>query len=201
VFKALDDLKASDLRSGQPEGEIPFLRFAADAQGLFDEWRSDLEAKLRREEEHPILVSHLAKYRKLMPALALVLQTIARVEGSEGFVGEVSLTAAMQAAAWCDFLEAHARRCYQSVTDVAKTAAGALALKVRGGKLANPFTAREVYLAGWSGLSHRDDVARATAVLEGANWLHAEEVKTDRERGGRPTIKYHINPKLLEAKK
>jgi hypothetical protein len=202
IFSALSDLKVSNLGAEQADGsELAFLRFAADAQPLFDEWRGDLEAKLRRDEEHPILVSHLAKYRKLMPALALVLHTVSVVEGSAGFGGGVSLIAATQAAAWCDFLEAHARRSYQSVTDVANTAAGALAVKIRNRKLASPFRARDVYQSGWSGLSERDDVYRAITMLEGANWLRPEEVKTDREHGGRPSIQFHINPKLFEAKK
>jgi putative DNA primase/helicase len=203
VFSALNSLQGKDVGGEQPEGsEMVCLRFADDAQALFDEWRGDLEAKLRREEEHPILVSHLAKYRKLMPALALVFHTIAAVEGgSGGFGGSVSMTAATQAAAWCDFLESHARRCYQSVTDADNTAASALSLKIRSGKLSNPFRARNVYQAGWAGLSERDDAYRAISVLEDAHWLRSEAVKTDRDRGGRPSVQFHINPKLLEVKK
>jgi len=181
IFSTLDNLTPSALGCEQAEGsEIGFLRFAADAQSLFDEWRADLEAKLRREEEHPILISHLAKYRKLMPAIALLLHAIACVEGSGTFDSTVSLQATIQAAAWSDFLEAHARRCYQSVTDATNTAAGALALKIRGGKLANPFRARDVYRAGWAGLSEREDAYRAIAVLEAAGWLRPEDVKADR---------------------
>jgi hypothetical protein len=87
------------------------------------------------------------------------------------------------------------------VTDVATTAAGALALKIRRGKLTNPFSARDVYQCGWAGLSQSDDVRWAITVLESANWLREEEVKTDSDRGGRPSVQYRINPKLLKAKK
>ncbi|MGO9257924.1 MAG: DUF3987 domain-containing protein [Bryobacteraceae bacterium] len=44
------------------------LRFAADAQGLFIEWLAELEAKIRGDELHPALISHLSKYRSLMPS-------------------------------------------------------------------------------------------------------------------------------------
>ena len=202
IFSALDNLNPSELGCEEAQGsDISFLRFSPDAQSLFDEWRADLEAKLRREDEHPILVSHLAKFRKLMPAVALVLHTIACVEGSGVFDGGVSLHATTQAAAWSDHLEAHARRAYQPVTDASNTAAGALALKIRGGKLGNPFRARDVYRSGWAGLSDRDDVHRAIAVLEAAHWLRAEDIKADTETGGRPSVQFRINPSLLEATK
>lgn len=54
------------------------LKFAPDAQELFVEWIHELEHKLRSDELHPALVSHLAKYRKLMPALALLFELAGR---------------------------------------------------------------------------------------------------------------------------
>ena len=48
------------------------LRFGSDAQQLFIEWLADLEAKSRAGELHLALISHLSRYRKLMPALALL---------------------------------------------------------------------------------------------------------------------------------
>ena len=46
------------------------LRFAPEAQRLFNEWRTCLEQRLRNGELGPALESHLAKYRSLMPSLA-----------------------------------------------------------------------------------------------------------------------------------
>src|SRR5712671_5044743 len=60
--------------------ERPFLRFAPEAQGRFDAWRGALEATLRREDDHPVLLSHLAKYRSLMPSLALIVHLIDAVD-------------------------------------------------------------------------------------------------------------------------
>ena len=42
---------------------------------------------------------------------------------------------ALRAAAWCDYLEAHARRCYGLLTDDGLRAAQAPADKVREGKV------------------------------------------------------------------
>lgn len=55
------------------EGPMRF-RFAPDAQELFIKWLARLEARVRGEELHPALVSHLGKYRSLMPALALLFE-------------------------------------------------------------------------------------------------------------------------------
>jgi hypothetical protein len=50
------------------------FRFAPDAQLLFVEWLTELEGKVRGSELHPALVSHLSKYRSLMPSLALLFE-------------------------------------------------------------------------------------------------------------------------------
>ena len=65
--------------------------------------------------------SHLAKYRSLLPSLALLFHLIDGVD--TGRRGPVSRAAAAQAAAWCEYLAAHARRLYAAVTDAARGAA------------------------------------------------------------------------------
>jgi putative DNA primase/helicase len=109
VFQRLNGLEAARVGAEEltPE-EVPFLRFDAAGQERFDGWRADLEQRLRAEDDHPVLLSHLAKYRSLMPALALILHVIDGVDTGVG--GPVSGVAAERAAAWCRYLEAHARR-------------------------------------------------------------------------------------------
>ncbi len=77
-------------------GATPSLRFDAAAQELFDGWRAELEHRLRAEEDHPVLLSHLAKYRSLLPSLALLFHLIDGVD--TGRRGPVSRAAAAQAA-------------------------------------------------------------------------------------------------------
>jgi hypothetical protein len=48
------------------------LRLDDEAQAIFDEWRMKLEGRLKSAELHPAFESHLAKYRKLVPSLALI---------------------------------------------------------------------------------------------------------------------------------
>src|SRR5712692_6750473 len=50
------------------------FRFAPDAQELFIDWLSELEARIRAGELPSALVCHLSKYRSLMPSLALLFE-------------------------------------------------------------------------------------------------------------------------------
>ena len=110
VFKRLDALDPEDFgASGEDEEGIPAVRFTDEAQEVFDRWRDELEVRLRTAELPPALESHLAKYRSLMPSLALIFQLIEFVDGT-GEGGAVGLRPALQAAAWCEYLETHASK-------------------------------------------------------------------------------------------
>jgi hypothetical protein len=137
VFQRLTTLEPAALGAEEltPE-ELPCLRFEAAAQACFDAWRGDLEQTLRAEEDHPVLLSHVAKYRSLMPSLALLGHLIDGVAG--GPPGPVSRAAAARAVAWCEYLQGHARRLYASVTDPARVAAAVLATKITHGRLRPP---------------------------------------------------------------
>ena len=98
IFQRLNtlDLATRGAEELTPE-ERPFLRLDAEAQELFDAWRGDLEPKLRAEEDHPVLLSHRAKYRSLMPSLAVTFHLIDGVDA--GPRGPVSRAAAEPAVA------------------------------------------------------------------------------------------------------
>ena len=151
-----------------------------------------MEQRLRAEDEHPALLSHLAKYRSLMPSLALILHLIDGVDAGVG--GPVSGVAAERAAAWCQYLEAHARRLYATVTDRVRVAAALLASRMARGRLASPFTAREVYRNDWTGLTEPRVVEEALECLRELGWLRPEAVIA--RDGGRPTVRFHVNPRV-----
>ena len=139
-----------------------------------------------------MLLSHLAKYRSLLPSLALLFHLIDGVD--TGRRGPVSGAAAAQAAAWCEYLAAHARRLYTAVTDAARVAAALLATRLAGGRLASPFTAREVYRQEWTGLTEPRVVHGALECLEELGWIRPEALRAP--DGGRPTVRFHLNPRL-----
>ena len=195
VFRKLDGLDPVTVGAEAVEkGGPPFLRFAPDAQEFFDAWREDLENnKLRAEHESPLIESHLAKYRSLMPALALLFHLVDVVDGQVN--GPVTLQSAKLAAAWCDFLESHVRRIYSASFEGDPEPALRLAERIKSGRVPSPFTVRQVAQNDWSGLNSAEQVERAVGKLEQLNWLRGVEVAT----GGRPKTEYHINP-LVERK-
>ena len=174
------------------------FRFAADAQQLFAEWQAELEPRIRGSELPPALISHLSNYRSLMPSLALLFELADSAAGLGG--GEsVSLDHTKQAAAWCDFLEAHARRVYSCITTPQLRAARELAGKIKMRKVGadGSFSCREVYLKGWSGLDTPESVKLAAEVLEDAGWLRDMSGESGR-LGGRPSNRYEVNPAVWE---
>jgi hypothetical protein len=152
-----------------------------------------LEQKIRSRDEHPALEAHLAKYRSLMPSLALLFHLLEVVDGTAE--GAVSHQATTMAAAWCDFLEAHARRIYQGISQHGLFSAKRLADRITASALPSPFTAGTVLRKGWSGLSTLEEVRDAAEVLEDLHWLRSEKILAG-DKGGRPRFHYHINPRL-----
>jgi putative DNA primase/helicase len=171
-------------------------RFSPDAQELFIDWLAELEEKLRGDELHPAVVSHLSKFRKTMPALALLFQ-MADWTADNGGVGVVSLDHARQAAAWTAYLEDHARRVYSCITTpqlrAARELAGKIKSRVVGGD--GSFTCRDVYLKGWTGLDSPEAVRLAADLLADAGWLR-EQNDAPGPSGGRPSSRYWVNPKV-----
>jgi putative DNA primase/helicase len=184
------------------------FRFASDAQELFIEWLSELEAKIRGDELHPALISHLSKYRSLMPSLALLFE-LAEQAVFDVFDGAtlahsenlVSLENAKRAAAWCEYLESHARRVYSCVVTPQLRAARELADKIKRRKVGTDgfFSCRDVYTKGWSGLDSPDAVKQAAEVLQDAGWVRAADSESSDVLGrGRPAIRYEINPEVWQ---
>jgi len=185
LFARMSELDPQLMGAEIEENRAPFLRFDPAALELFVQWRGDFEHKQRDSDAHPALVAHFAKYRKLVPALALIFH-LAGQGGSQ--IGEDSL---LRALGWAELLETHARRAYASVQQARTEAARALLAKISVGAVPNPLRPRDVYLKGWSGLSDPDAVRRAVAFLEELDYVRPEIMQT----GGRSRTVYWINPK------
>lgn len=95
--------------------KFPYFRFDEEAHEIFVEWSTDLHRVRMPAEDNPIIVQHLAKYDKLFPTLALIFHLLDCA--ATGRRGPVNQDAALRAAAWCDYLESHARRCYGLLQD------------------------------------------------------------------------------------
>lgn len=179
--------------------KFPWFRFDADAQAVFIEWSEDLHRSRMPNEDEPIIRQHLAKFDKLFPALALVFHL---VEGAaEGVAGAVTKEAALRAAAWCEFLEAHARRCYGLLKDDGLRGAQALAAKLERGALEDGFTLRDVRRSQWRNLTADEAIQAALDWLEDEDWLRSEVSGGTGPGSGRRTARYWINPAVTVGRK
>jgi hypothetical protein len=171
----------------------PYFRFDDAAQELFYEWLIRLETVKLRGNEEGLLLEHLTKYRKLMPALALIFHLVSVADGTAR--GAVSAEATRLAIAWCDYLETHARRIYHMATDVTQQAAKALSRRIRKKEIEDNFTIRSLYRKGWQGLDDQELAEAACDELVRLGWLK-EMHQPASPAGGRSKTSYRINPKL-----
>jgi len=168
------------------------LHFSSEGQTIFTEWLHELQNKLKLDD-FPIILEHLAKYRSLMPTLALIIHLIECMDTGE--ITPVSVHAAKKAVTWCEYLETHARRVYGLVTDNKQQSATVLAKKIQAGKLKDGFTCRDVYRQNWHLLNTKELVQAACDELLEAGWL--KEEATTPAFGQKGKVEYRINPKIL----
>lgn len=188
TFQRLDAMTPGiDPESGE---EAPVVyRFSTDAQTQFEEWRQEFETALRSGEYHPAMESHLSKYRKLVPAVALVC---ALADGET----EVSRDSLLRALAWSDYLQTHATRAYAAGTRPATEGATALLAKIKAGAVADGFKPADIYLKGWAHLATPENAHAAINMLCDLQHLRMSE-KRPGSTGGRPSITFQINPSTM----
>lgn len=188
IFDCLDSLKF-DL-AGSPI----LLSFAEDAQEMFDQWQVDFEKKIRSGKLPAHLEAHLSKYKKMLPALCLILEHLKQAVGDlhPQVITIKTLEAALR---WLDYFESHACRVYGSGANAVLKAANDLIKRLQQGDISEPFTARDVYCGKhWAGLATITQVEEVLEFLIEKHFLVCKTLRT----GGRPTTKYWVNPKVFE---
>jgi putative DNA primase/helicase len=185
-FEWLDALTPESVGAVVEDGRIPFLRLALDAQEMFWQWLERLDKRLRSQDEHPAFEAHLSKYRKLVPALALVIHLI-----DEG-KGVITPQAVARALAWAEYLESHAARAYASVLRAEAEGARALLRRILKGEVSSPFTERDIYRNHWLHLASLEQTSEACRMLEAHGFIRSERHLT----GGRPSLHYLTHPEM-----
>jgi hypothetical protein len=196
VFERLADFDPLDWGATPADdlAKFPHFRFDDGGQAVFIEWSEDLHRGRIPTEDEPIIQQHLSKFDKLFPALALIFHLVDCV--ATGVRGPVSRAATIRAAAWCEYLEAHARRCYGLLKDDGLRAAQALAAKLERGALPNGFTLRDVRRHQWRSLTTDDAIQAALDWLEDEHWLRGEVTGGTGPGSGRRTTRYRIHPAI-----
>lgn len=198
AYQAIERLATLDFRQHGAlgdEGRLPYYRFTADAQAVFNEWLTELEGKLRNHDDEPVLLEHLGKYRSLMPSLALLFHVLGIANDKPA--GQVTKEDAERAAAWCEYLESHARRIYGLATNLTAQAASRLAVKIQKDLLPSAFTARDVYRKEWALLDDRQVIENACDELVALGWLKTR--RTPSSFGQKGKVEYLINPKTRQS--
>jgi putative DNA primase/helicase len=88
------------------------------------------------------------------------------------------------------YLKKHANRIYASVSGHDYAAVRVLAERLLDSQLPDGFTCRTLTLKGWAGLATKEQAQAAIDALVEYNWLIETEIRS----GGRPTVKYSLNP-------
>ena len=184
VFERLAELQPND-------DEPKVWRFSKEAQALFLEWFVPFNNELKGGDLHPAMESHLSKYRKLIPALALIFAQI-DTPYSNQVVGVTELARALD---WCEYLRSHAERIYQSATIPQTSGARVILKKVKNKTLVDGFTPREIAQKNWTGLNDVEAVRKALALLVDYDYLRVERTLTT-PVGGRSSERYFINPNI-----
>jgi len=194
IIQRLAEMDFTEFGAVQDDsGGSPYLRFSDEAQQAFNKWLTQLELKKLRADDHPIVLEHFGKYRSLMPTLALIIHLIDIADDAEA--GPISVEAAEKAAAFCEYLESHARRVYGLVLDVRQQAGAILTEKIKKGKLKDGFTVRDIYRQNWHRLNNKEFAQAACEILVDAGWLNLERIGG--QGVGRPNLpSYNINPKV-----
>lgn len=185
----LNDIGIATLKNSVvlPNGSA-LLHFDDQAQQVFNAWLLANEQLLGSGRIDHARQSHLAKYRSLIPALALLFHLL---DSHDDGVCEVCI---IKAIGFAKFLKRHADRIYASISGHDQEAARSLARHLIDGDLSQGFTCRSVVMKGWSGLSNKARAQEALDALVEFGWLYAEEVRI-----GRPTVKYYLHPQAGEG--
>ena len=180
---------------GMEADEAPAVwQFDSVAQPIFNEWFIALELELRSETLHPAMESHLSKYRKLIPAIALLLALIDAPD-SNNRVGARELARAI---GWAQYLRSHAERIYSAASTPDTSAAKALLQRIQAGKVPDGCKIKDIQQKGWEWLKTTEEVKKALTMLEVYNWARLDTTRPA-AKGGRPSETIRLNPALLTS--
>ncbi len=190
VFQRLADFDGRSVadRSCKMEDEIPWVRFDRCAQPIFIQWLDDHAKRCKRDGIPEAIESHLDKYKKLVPAVALVLELCDGCEKRS--VGVESLQRAIR---WAQYLESHAMRLYAFASSPERVLASPLLERLLHWKPDLPIRIRSIRQKGWTGLSESKVIESTLETLEDGRWLLSVEDGKSKS-GGRPTISWLVHP-------
>ena len=189
-WKSLCSLEKGMPVAGPDESPHFFFHFDEEAQSRATDWLIALESQIASIEAHAYK-SHIAKYRGLMPRLAL---NYFLIEASAGTITEqkIPLAAVEFAIKWCELLEVHARKLWATSINPALAPTAKMAQHILSGRIINNMETSAIQQKHWSKLKTTDQVDLAISQLETWGWVK----RYTRETMGRPSSYIRLNPKI-----
>ena len=191
VFDTLADMDALDFPC-QNGSDTHGLRFDDAAQDRFYRWLCDLENHLRSDREPDAMAELLGKTKKLVPAIALLLQL-----GRDPRSQSIDLEALENAIEFSRIAETHQRRLYDCASDDLHVAHAIWGKVLDESLEPEGFSANDVCRPCWSGLTDRKIVKSAMDSLEDKKWLL--RVDAAGPVVGRPSTRFRVNPAARDA--
>lgn len=192
VFESLADLDPDSFAERDQfdeGGGVPWLRFDAAGQAVFDAWDEEIQSRIKSGQLPEPFESHLSKYASMVPSIALVIHL------ASGRRDAVSGVAVRLAVRWASYLESHAARLYSIAVAPDRQLALPLLKRLIAWPPDKPIRARAIAKQNWSGLSDAELVTSVLDLLVDAGWVRALRVKPE---NGRPTTDYAIHPKAAD---
>jgi|SRR5262249_21007755 len=194
------------------------IHFDKDAQKKFYEFQNDLAEKI---ESEPNLgkKSHLSKYEGGLAKIAALLQLVdlvatlpatamlAKVDLLDGATEDkqvahpitevlVDVEHFERALALLAYLESHMHRVYDSKLEGLEYRKVRLLEHIKDSSFRDGFSARDIHLNDWAGLSRKvttaDAIEAALQELAQQGWVRQIPVKPGSM--GRPTVRWQVNP-------
>ncbi len=187
LFERLAEFDPGDIADKDcVSSDTPWMRFSPDAQDVFNEWLEDKERRCLAESMPEAIQSHLTKYNKLVPSIALLMELC------EGPAGAVAKRSVERAVRWARYLESHAMRLYAVAACPERVLATPLLRRLLDWDKERPIRVRDIRQKGWSGLSDLKVIESTLEALEADGWLQSSDER--RPSGGRPTVTYVMHP-------
>ena len=182
--------------------ELPIVyKFTSDAQELFIAWWNRMSQKRAASRRRRSIESHYAKFKSLLPSLALIFQLFDDADQrlfdddipgpKESVPCVVNATNVQRAMAFCKWLVPHVERSYGCMLN--SVGVETLTGKIRSGKLeikpdewVDSFSYTDLLRKEWKGLRDKEDLMTALGILRERLWIHYNGTKR----------RYFINPKL-----
>ncbi len=199
LLQCIDDIDYKAVgASFDDAGNYYFLRFSDEANAEFKNWLTILETQKLPTETNSLIRGHLAKYRSLMPSLALafcLIRVADLIAKKQQATATITKEDAQNAADFCNYLEHHARKIYALVDNAKQKATHALSVKIQDGTLSNFFSLRDIYKPSWRHLKDKDLARAACDGLIIAGWLREVELPPS-PKGGGASLRFEINPSI-----